>query len=558
MSTNAYADLPRYIANYYLSENLGSGYSGSIYRAHHLHSGKVVALKVQDVNHECPTNRYERRLYPLLQGGVGMPTLYTAGVEGKWDYLAIDLLGSSLDQLYRRSKKETMDLRSVCCIAMQVIARLEFMHSRGVLHRDIQLGNCVIGLPPNEKTIYMIDFGFSKQYIDPHTRRHIPDSKAKRDFIGNYWFSSVGVHCRGKVPSRRDDLEAVALMLIHLLTPRGLPWTRNGVPKTDEEHERLKRNKSNARPEDLCRNLPEAFEDFLRYCKSLKFMDRPDYERWIDEFRDLAVDSGFPDSDQFIWPPPPPPITSVKTPPPFSPIKLPRTIVPPRTVVAQDVENILRGLGNLALVPQPALQDKSPMRAEVNQRAVENAYKEDSVHRAAPKPIRVHAVIEISSGSEDEKPHMLGRTPKAYRLDRLAAKLGSATDNARLAAIVLEFIQVLKGYNSSRALTKEGFAFLDALHKQLSDPSVFVLPMRTSRSRSSNSGLPIDQKQPAHVKLGVVARLKRDVQNASSSRALAKMVSDFGTVTNKSSGRTITKDGFAFLEGLAARLETLR
>lgn len=72
------------------------------------------------------------------------------------------------------------------------------MHGRGILHRDIQLGNCVIGSPPNEHTIYMIDFGFSKQYIDPTTNRHIPDSKVKRDFIGNYWFSSVGVHCRGR------------------------------------------------------------------------------------------------------------------------------------------------------------------------------------------------------------------------------------------------------------------------------------------------------------------------------------------------------------------------
>lgn len=72
------------------------------------------------------------------------------------------------------------------------------MHGRGILHRDIQLGNCVIGLPPNEQIIYMIDFGFSKQYIDPKTNRHIPDSKVKRDFIGNYWFSSVNVHCRGK------------------------------------------------------------------------------------------------------------------------------------------------------------------------------------------------------------------------------------------------------------------------------------------------------------------------------------------------------------------------
>lgn len=77
------------------------------------------------------------------------------------------------------------------------------MHSRGVLHRDIQLGNCVIGLPPNHQVIYMIDFGFSKFYIDPVTRRHIPESKEKRDFIGNYWFTSVNVHCRGKGQSHR-------------------------------------------------------------------------------------------------------------------------------------------------------------------------------------------------------------------------------------------------------------------------------------------------------------------------------------------------------------------
>lgn len=71
------------------------------------------------------------------------------------------------------------------------------MHSRGVLHRDIQLGNCVLGPEGQRTTIYMIDFGFSKFYIDQRTKRHIPDSKAPRDFIGNYWFSSVRVHCRG-------------------------------------------------------------------------------------------------------------------------------------------------------------------------------------------------------------------------------------------------------------------------------------------------------------------------------------------------------------------------
>jgi casein kinase 1 len=134
-----------------------------------------------------------------------MPKLYAAGVEGVWDYLAIELLGPSLDNLFRQSGQDVMDMRSVCAIAIQVVGarslycrtlfnkchqinRLQFMHQSEVLHRDIQLGNCVIGRHPNDKVIYMIDFGFSKRYIDKHTRRHIPDSKLKRDFIGNYWF----------------------------------------------------------------------------------------------------------------------------------------------------------------------------------------------------------------------------------------------------------------------------------------------------------------------------------------------------------------------------------
>jgi hypothetical protein len=108
------------------------------------------------------------------------------------------------------------------------------------------------------------------------------------------------------VPSRRDDLEAAALMFIHLLTPHGLPWTRNGVPRTDSEHNRLKSAKQSATPEDLCRNIPSAFEDFLRYCRQLQFSEQPDYERWREEFRDLAVENKFPDSDDFIWPPPAP------------------------------------------------------------------------------------------------------------------------------------------------------------------------------------------------------------------------------------------------------------
>jgi casein kinase 1 len=108
------------------------------------------------------------------------------------------------------------------------------------------------------------------------------------------------------VPTRRDDLEALALMLIHLLTPSGLSWTRNGVPKTEKAHDVLKREKESATPEDLCRGLPSEFEEFLRYCRRLKFAEKPDYDRWYSAFQELAIDEGFSSRDDFVWPPPQP------------------------------------------------------------------------------------------------------------------------------------------------------------------------------------------------------------------------------------------------------------
>lgn len=140
------ADVPDRIGNWILEETLGSGYSGernccieslhvhssqlltflgSIWRAVNPFTGQVAALKVQDVDHECPTNRYERFFYPSLQGGKGMPTLWASGVEGTLDYLVIDLLGPSLDNLYRKNGR-IMDLRSTICIAMQVVSRTFF------------------------------------------------------------------------------------------------------------------------------------------------------------------------------------------------------------------------------------------------------------------------------------------------------------------------------------------------------------------------------------------------------------------------------------------------
>lgn len=133
-----------------------------------------------------------------------------------------------------------------------------------------------------------------------------------RQRYGSY-FSSLSYRVTNfwSVPSRRDDLEAAGLMFIHLLTPRGLSWTRNGIPKTSAAHNILKLEKRKATPEDLCRGLPAEFEEFLSYTRRLKFKENPDYALWVDRFRNLAMELGFMDIEPFVWPPPAPTVSSL-------------------------------------------------------------------------------------------------------------------------------------------------------------------------------------------------------------------------------------------------------
>ena len=114
-----------------LQESAHSWYDeGAIFIARHVHSDHQVALKLQPVDEPCPTNKYERAFYPALQGFKGLPTLWAAGQEGPWDYLAIDLLGRSLDSIHRElmMKQDVWDLRSVCCIAVQVVSLLPLLY----------------------------------------------------------------------------------------------------------------------------------------------------------------------------------------------------------------------------------------------------------------------------------------------------------------------------------------------------------------------------------------------------------------------------------------------
>lgn len=151
--------------------------------------------------------------------------------------------------------------------------------------------------------------------------------------------------------------------------------------------------------------------------------------------------------------------------------KPPHSMTGPRRSHApapEEMEKILHDLTNLNLDEQPVLGDRKNVETAIR-KAKDAAAKDDSAKD----------IIDITSSSDHPTktipPPFL--TPKAYKLTKLTERASDATDNQALSTLVLDFIAVLKS-NSSRTLTKEGFGFLDALVKQLADPSVFITPLR--------------------------------------------------------------------------------
>jgi hypothetical protein len=78
-----------------------------------------------------------------------------------------------------------------------------------------------MGLKENSSTLYVVDMGLAKRYIDPQSKQHIPHKKDK-SLTGTARYASLNAH-NGHELSRRDDFEAIGYVLIYFYTG-SLPW----------------------------------------------------------------------------------------------------------------------------------------------------------------------------------------------------------------------------------------------------------------------------------------------------------------------------------------------
>lgn len=85
----------------------------------------------------------------------------------------MQLLGPSLEDLFNYSHRQ-FTLKTVLHLADQMIQRVETVHNKGFIHRDIKPDNFLMGSGNETSKVFIIDFGLSKKFRDSRTRGHIP------------------------------------------------------------------------------------------------------------------------------------------------------------------------------------------------------------------------------------------------------------------------------------------------------------------------------------------------------------------------------------------------
>ncbi|EDV47883.2 uncharacterized protein Dere_GG11027, partial [Drosophila erecta] len=272
--TEAEQSLPEIIVagKYRLLKRIGNGSFGELFQAESLKYHEKVAIKLESSTVKYPLLPREARIYGILQGGLGIPHVRHFATEGAYNVMVMDLLGPTLEDLLNLCSR-SFSMKTTLVLADQILARVELLHRKCFIHRDIKPDNFLMGLNRHQTQVYMIDFGLAKKFYSLRSQKHIGYTE-NRDLVGTARYASVRAHYAEQ--SRRDDLESVGYLLLYFQRGR-LPWQGIRAQSQAQKYEKIAEYKSNIPLQQLCSGLPIEFFMYLKYCRKLHFAEKPDY-----------------------------------------------------------------------------------------------------------------------------------------------------------------------------------------------------------------------------------------------------------------------------------------
>ena len=268
--------------SYLIKKKLGEGSFGKVYvianvKTNELFAAKFVSFFYLNFQEKRDNKNelldIEARILHHIKA-FGLPEIIAFKSAKDYNIIIMELLGQSLETLFQSQEKK-FSLKTVCMIGIQILDRIEYVHSRKIIHRDIKPDNFSIGKKNKSHIIYILDFGLAKKYWSTTHNSHIPYIEGKK-LTGTARYASINA-LGGCEQSRRDDLESIFYILIYFIKGR-LPWQGLKADKKEDRYKKIYEIKKNIKIKELCSELPEEFESFYNYIRKLEFEQVPDYD----------------------------------------------------------------------------------------------------------------------------------------------------------------------------------------------------------------------------------------------------------------------------------------
>ena len=269
---------------YTIIKKIKEGSFGTVFRCQNTRTGDLVAIKFETKDYEKKTLKNEAKIYQYLGKLDGFPQLKWFGTTEDNTYLVMDLMGKSLSETI--SYYKAFSLKTVLLLGIQIINRIQSLHERHLLHRDIKPDNFLFVLGTVTNKLHLIDFGLAKRFN--YEGKHIPENKISK-IIGSPNFVSLNVH-NGIEPSRRDDLESCIYVILNMFFGR-LEW----FDKNYTEMYLLKYTITNVE------EVPSFIKIILYYIRNMTFDETPDYDYIINLLVKAFNDKLYIKDNKYEW-----------------------------------------------------------------------------------------------------------------------------------------------------------------------------------------------------------------------------------------------------------------
>ena len=268
-----------FFSKYKAIKKLGEGSFGKVYKAEY--NGENYAIKMEHKSKEQGLLELEATIMNYLKGP-NIPFIKSYGYSGDFNVLVMQLLDKSLEDLI--NKYSTFSTKTVAMLGYQMVNILQYIHDRHIIHRDIKPDNFVMGAKEDNAKLYILDFGLAKKYRSSRTLIQCPYIKKKK-LTGTARYASIHA-LEAYEQSRRDDLESVGYVLMYFL--RGnLPWQGLKVRSKEDRYKKILERKRETTSEDLCKNYPHEFFEYVDYTRNLEYEENPDYDFLRQKFKDV-------------------------------------------------------------------------------------------------------------------------------------------------------------------------------------------------------------------------------------------------------------------------------